>query len=139
MTAIALGLSFLVVIVVTLLLVEVRQYRAGRHLISRRRLALRLVAGVLLIGLCAAIFLGLLVLRLTDPARNPTLFLGFWSGCLAAAAALVLVMLWDMREVGSRLRERQHEMWRDMARLVARSLSPGPADKGSGGGGEGEE
>jgi len=119
MFAVAVSLAVLAVMVVILLLVEVRQYRTGRRMISRRRFVLRLVAGLLMLVLLAAVFVGVFVLKLTAARADPTLFMGFWSGCLIVALALVSVMMADMREVGDRLTERQHEIWRDMARFIA--------------------
>jgi len=124
--------------VVVLLLVEVRHYRAGRHLISRRRFALRLVAGLLMLALLAAVFVGLFVLRLRDARGNPPLFLSFWSGCLVAAIALVWVMVADMREVADRSTQRQHQVWRDMARFIASHMTRDGGGR-SGPGTEGEE
>jgi len=122
---VAVALPILGLIVVILLLVEIRQYSAGRHLISRRRFALRLVTGLLILLLFAAVFVGLFVLRLREPYAHPTLFLGFWSGCLLVAVALVWVMLADMREVEDRFSQRQHELWRDMARFISNHMPPG--------------
>lgn len=119
MFAVAVSLAVLAVMVVILLLVEVRQYRTGRRMISRRRFVLRLVAGLLMLVLLAAVFVGVFVLNLTAARANFSLFMGYWSGCLIVALALVWVMMADMREVGDRLTERQHEIWRDMARFIA--------------------
>lgn len=137
---IAVALPVIALAVILLLLVEIRQYRAGRSLISRRRFLLRLAAGLLMILLVSGIFAGLFLLGLRDPRTNPRLFIGFWSGCLAVALALIWVMLSDMREVGERFTRRQHEIWRDMARFVATSMHSGDKDKpGSAPEGEGEE
>jgi hypothetical protein len=135
MFALALGLPILGLMVIILLLVEVRHYRAGRHLISRRRFALRLAAGLLMLALLAAVFVGLFLLGLRDARGNPPLFLSFWSGCLVAAIALVWLMLADMREVVDRSTQRQHQVWRDMARFIARQVSR----DGRGGSGPGAE
>jgi len=125
----AIALPAAATLVALLLLVEIRKYRAGRHLISARRLALRLIAGVLLIGLLAAVFVGLFVLRLLDAAARPQLFLGFWSGCLAAAFLLLILMLADVREVEHRSLQRQHEIWRDFARYLAGHLQRPQAER----------
>jgi len=119
MFTVAVSLVVLGVMIATLLMVEIRQYRAGRYLISRRRFVLRLVAGLLMLVLLAAVFVGLFVLRLTDAGTRLSLFMGFWSGCIVVAVVLVWVMLADLREVGDRFTERQHEIWRDMARFIA--------------------
>jgi hypothetical protein len=137
---IAVALPVAAIAVIVLLLVEIRQYRTGRSLISKRRFVLRLVAGLLMILLVAGIFAGLFLLGLRDARTNPPLFVGFWSGCLAVALALIWVMVSDMREVGERFTKRQHEIWREMARFVATSMRPGDKDKpGSAPEGEGEE
>lgn len=122
MRAIAVALPILCVAVLVLVLVEIRQYRAGRHLITRRRFALRLVAGGLMIALLAAIFVGVFVLRLYEATTSPTVFLSFWGGCVVVAIALVWAMFADVQEVEDRLRTRQHEMWRDFARFIADSM-----------------
>lgn len=119
MFTVAISLLVLGMITAILLLVEVRQYRVGRHLISRRRFVLRVVAGLLMLALLGAVFVGLFVLRLTAAGTRFSLFMGFWSGCVALAVVLVWVMLADLREVGDRFTERQHEIWRDMARFMA--------------------
>jgi hypothetical protein len=57
--------------------------------------------------------------------------MGFWSGCIMLAVVLVWVMLADVREVGDRFTQRQHGIWREMARFLAGRTS---ADKGAGSG-----
>jgi len=136
---VAVALPILGLMVVLLLLVEVRHYRAGRHLISRRRFALRLLAGLLMLALLAAVFFGIFVLKLREAHGRAQLFLGFWSGCLLLAIALVWVMLADMREVGDRLTQRQHEIWRDMARFLASHMTRDRGGESAGPDAEGEE
>jgi hypothetical protein len=121
--AVAVVLPILGLMVLILLLLEFRVYQAGRTIISRRRFVLRLIAGCLLIGLLAAVFAGIFLLGLRDATGHPQLFLAYWSGCLLIAVALIWVMLADMREVEDRLSQRQHELWRDMARFVADQLA----------------
>jgi hypothetical protein len=124
MSAAAFGLPALFLATAVLLLVEIRQYRAGRHMISRRRFALRLAAGVLLMALCSAIFVGLFVLRLTNAGSRTGLFAAFWLSCMLVAGGLMWVMVQDMQEVEDRFSQRQHEIWRDMAQFVAKQLLP---------------
>ena len=134
MYAVAIVLPILGLIVLLLLLVEIRQYGAGRHLISRRRLVLRVVAGLLMLTLLAAVFVGLFVLQLKDAYARPQLFLAFWSGCVLVAVALVWVMLADMQEVEDRFSRGQHKLWKEMARFVADQINSKeqgkPAPKG---------
>jgi Na+/melibiose symporter-like transporter len=110
-------------LVLVLLAIEIQSYRRGRTIISRRRMTLRMVAGALLLTLLVAVFLGLFVLGLRDASTNPQFFLAYWSMCLLAAIALMRVMLADLQEVEDRLTQRQHEMWRDMARFVGEQIS----------------
>ena len=123
MYSIAITLSILGLSVLLLLLVEVRSFRSGRTLISRRRLVLRIVAGLLLLTLLTAVFVGLFMLRLTDAVGRPQLFLVYWSSCMLVAIVLVWVMLADLQDVENRYSARQQEIWRDMARFVAEQSS----------------
>ena len=120
MLIIAIALLILAVAFAVLLINEVRRFKAGRHLISPRRLALRLVAGFLLFVLLAMVFLGLFVLQLKEPGPRPELFITFWSACLLISVALIVVMLADLREVGKRYLQRQHEIWHDFAAYLAK-------------------
>jgi hypothetical protein len=129
MSFLAVLLPALAILVALLQIVEVRKYRSGRHLISGRRLALRVIAGALLILLLASVFVGIFILKLLDASTQPKLFLLYWGGCMAAAFALMLVMLADVREVESRSRTRQHEMWREFARFIAGQMH-GKEDQG---------
>lgn len=124
MYTIAISLTILTLIVLLLLLIEIRSYTTGRTLISRRRLVLRIIAGLLLLSLFAAVFVGLFILRLTGAQARPQLFLTYWSSCLLVAVVLVWVMLSDLQEVEDRASKRRHEMWRDMARFVAGQMNP---------------
>lgn len=137
MYSVAVALPIFAIIVVILMLVEIRQYRMRRHLITRRRFVLRLVTGALMLALLSGVFVGLFVLRLSSATGQPGLFFAYWSGCLAVAVILVLVMLADMREVEGRSSEREHEIWRDMASFVA-SQTSGDKRGESEAGGEGK-
>ncbi|HUX02298.1 MAG TPA: hypothetical protein VMY35_15140 [Phycisphaerae bacterium] len=136
MYTIAISLTILALIVLLLLLIEIRSYTTGRTLISRRRLVLRIIAGLLLLSLFAAVFVGLFILRLTGAQARPQLFITYWSSCLLVAVVLVWVMLADLQEVEERASQRKHEMWRDMAQFVAGQIKsadqpkaePGPED-----------
>ncbi len=134
MQTIAVSLAVLGTIVVLLLLAEVRSFRAGRTLITRRRLLLRLAAGIMLLALFSAVFVGLFVLRLVDAQTRPQLFLGYWSSCLLIAVALVWAMMTDLREVEGRFNARRHEIWHDMARFVAEQMKSdeGPNSRAEG-------
>ena len=139
MFALALALVVLALAVILMLLVEVRQYRAGRRLLSARRFALRIIAGVLLFALLGAIFTGIFLLRLTHAEGNVRLFLTFWGGCALLATALVWIMMADLQETSRRAAQRQHEIWRDFARYIADSVSPAQRGQESPGKDESED
>lgn len=132
----AVALPALAMLVALLLIVEVRNYRAGRHLISRRRLALRLVAGSLTIALIGAIFAGVFILRLLEAGERPEVFLTYWGACIVAAFGLIFIMLADVREVEERGLRREHEMWRDLARFLAGQIKRGRPPERPGSDGE---
>lgn len=125
MSVLAVLLPALTVLVILLLIGEVRKYRAGQHLISNRRLILRLIAGALMVALLAAIFIGVFVVKLLDASARPRDFLVFWGSCMGAAFVLMLVMLADVREVEDRSLKREHEIWRDFARFIAGQIKRG--------------
>jgi len=108
--------------VIILMLVEVRQWRTGRHPISRGQLALRMVGGVVLLALLSGIFVGLYILGLRTPHGRAVLFLAWWMGCLALAVGLLFLALADMRHLEQRRREREHELWHDFAWLLAERI-----------------
>ncbi len=119
MYAIAITLAILGTTLVVLLYLEIRNFRTGRTLITRRRLMLRVLAGMLLMSLIAAVFVGLFLLKLESAQGREALFLIYWCSCLGVAIALVWVMLADLQEVEDRFSQRQHEIWRDLAQFAA--------------------
>lgn len=122
METLAVLLPALAIAVIILMLVEARQWRAGRRLISRRQMALRMAGGVVLLALLTAIFVGLYLLGLRSVAGQPVLFFAWWTGCLVAAIGLIYFALADMRHVEQRQREREHELWREFARMLAERI-----------------
>jgi len=123
MYAVGISLTILGLIVLVLLLLEIRSFQAGRTLITRRRLVLRVVAGLLLLALLVAVFVGVFILRLTAPQERPQLFLVYWTSCLLAAVVLVWIMLADLQEVENRYTERRQQIWRDMEEFVGHELA----------------
>jgi hypothetical protein len=115
----AVVLPALMIGVLVLIVIEIRQYHMGRRLISRRRFSIRMAGGVLLLGLMAAVFLGVYILGLGSPKGRPVLFLTFWLGCVAVAFVLMFLAVADMREVESHQTRREHQLWREIARLLA--------------------
>jgi len=138
MYAVGISLTILGLIVLVLLLLEIRSFQAGRTLITRRRLVLRVVAGLLLLALLVAVFVGIFMLRLTTAEQRPQLFLVYWTSCLLVAIVLVWVMLADIQEVESRYSERRQQIWRDMSEFVGHELA-GREKRDSVSGGDSDE
>lgn len=103
--------------VLTFLAVEVRKWTAGRRFISRRHFVLRVISGLVLLGLLTAIFIGVLILRLQSPAGRPALFLIYWITCLVVALALMILALQELKQVKLGELQGEHELWREVARL----------------------
>jgi hypothetical protein len=123
--------------VLTLLAIEVREWQAGRRIIGRRRFFIRMLAGGLLLGLVAAIFLGLYVFRLAEPTTaRPTVWLAYWGGCIVAAFFLMALAIADAKDVETKFGEREKELWRDLLRWALRRGKEGetePRDSGRAG------
>jgi len=109
----------LMVGVLTLIAVEVRQWRTGRRLISRRRFVYRMIGGTLLFVLLGLMLYGLVFAGLGKPGERPAMFLAFWGLCLLLGLSLVVLAIADLREIGRQQLERQEEIWRDFARGLA--------------------
>lgn len=104
------------------LVFEVRQSLAGRRFITRKRFALRLISGVLLLALLTAVALGISIFGLARPDARPLAFLIYWSSCMAAAFLLVVLVLLELKQIGLSKREKEVELWRDIARSIAENL-----------------
>jgi len=105
--------------IITLMLVELREWRTGRTLISGRQLLLRLAGAGMLVLLLAAVFIGDYILGLRRPQGHPLLFAAWWMGCLALAIGLLFMAFADLRHVKHRRRQHENEIWREFARLLA--------------------
>jgi drug/metabolite transporter (DMT)-like permease len=108
--------------IITLMLVEVREWRTGRTLISGHQLLLRAAGAGILLLLLAAIFVGDYILGLRRPQGHPLLFLAWWIGCLALAVSLLFMAFADLRHVEQRRRQRENEIWREFARMLAERI-----------------
>ena len=122
MEALSILLPALGIAVIILMLVEVRQWRAGRTEISGRQMALRIGGGVIMLALLTAVFVGLYLLGLRRPAGRPVFFFAWWTGCLLGAIALIVLALGDVRQIERRQRERENDIWREFARTLAERI-----------------
>jgi hypothetical protein len=57
--------------------------------------------------------------------NHPGLVLGLWGFGLVLGIALIWIMLIDIQEVEDRIKEREREIWRDFARMLASSRGKG--------------
>ena len=108
-----------------LFLMEALRYRSGVHFITPRRFRLRLAAWVLSMLLCACVFVQFTLISPRYAAAHPALILALWTICFAVAVALIGTMLADIREVEDRIRQRESEIWRDFAHLLAGHVTKG--------------
>lgn len=118
--------------IVLLTLVEIRQYRTGRRLISRRRFVIRIVGAVMMLAVVVAVFLGLFVLGLRTPSGRPIMWLAWWGGCIACGIVLMFLALADAKEVEAVSGQRERELWRDFARtMIGKAEGQGDTRTGS--------
>ncbi len=97
------GLGFVVGL---LTVYEVWQWRRRRSPISLRQLVVRVIGGVLLLGLLCKVLGGLLYVQ---PGMQPArLILNYWAECVALGWLLLFVVLIDLRLV-LKIRRRQQQ------------------------------
>ena len=106
--------------IILLLLFETRQYRTGRSLITRRQYAIRMIGGVLMLALVAALFIGIYVLGLTSAPARPLAFMLFVGICLLLLFGLMFMAVADAKAVEKRQSEAERRLWRDFLVQVTR-------------------
>jgi hypothetical protein len=121
-------LAVLVVAIIVLLLVETRQYRSGRSLINRRQYVIRMIGGVLMLGLVVALFVGIYVFDLTSPPPRPLALTVFVIACLVLLFGLMFMAVADAKAVEKRQGEAEGRLWRDFLIQMAR-LEGGKTDQ----------
>lgn len=91
---------------------QVLQYRRGRHIITRVQLVWRLTTAVLLVIIIALIFLGVVY-----PWPDPVAELIFWSGLVLLGIIVIFLAMYDLRLVQRQRHIRQAELYRAMQDL----------------------
>ena len=119
MIVIAVLLPTAAIVITYLFVLEVIKYRSGTLMISARRFRLRFAAWVLALLLCVTVGVGIFALPRSFAHSHPGVVLGLWSLGLVMAIALIWIMLADIQEVEDRVKDREREIWRDFARMVA--------------------
>jgi ABC-type tungstate transport system substrate-binding protein len=111
--------AFLLVGVVALvigMMLEVRNWRTGRRIISRKQQVIRLSTGVLLIILFGMMIAGGSV----ADTGNPFGFMLYWMGCFVVGCLAVVLMLLDLREVGETYRKQHKEILKRLSEEAKR-------------------
>jgi len=106
-------------LVLRFIISEIRLHRAGASSLGAKRLALRVVAGVLLIGLFLAISFGVVVLKLTAPQDRPLFFLFYWLSCLLLSLTIMVLAMFDMLQVKRLSRNTTQDFWKDLGQIFA--------------------
>lgn len=107
------------VVITYLFILEVIKYRSGALIVSPRRFRLRFAAWILALLLCVTVMAAMFAFSQSFMVSHPGVVLGVWSLGLALGIALIWIMLADIQEVEDRLKAREREIWRDLARLLA--------------------
>ena len=103
------GLLLLVAAIAVIIgaVLQLLQYRRGRHIITRGQLALRLLAAALIVSIIGMIFFGSVY-----PWPNPLVELLFWSVLTLLAMAVIFVAMADLRMLERQRHLRQAELYR---------------------------
>lgn len=105
-----------IVVVILFFSREIRGWRAGTHIISRKQRRLRSASAILLIGI-------LLMLLIGDSWLGSALMgkIIYWMACFVLTIALLIIALIDIHQVGKTMDEYVRDMVVDLI---------DPADKG---------
>jgi uncharacterized membrane protein YfcA len=95
---------------------QIFQYLRGRHIITRRQLVLRLVTAALLLGIIAMIFFGALY-----NWPNPLSELVFWLAVTLLAILVIVLALFDLRQLERRRHLEQAALYRAIQELQDRA------------------
>ena len=108
--------------VIAVLALEVRAWRAGTRVVTRRQRALRVASAVLLVAIMAMILVGDRWLR---ESYGLPAAIAYWVFCFGLALSLVVLALLDLKEVGLGYGEDRKRILGDIAK---------PKGKGENGG-----
>ena len=105
---------------------QVAQWRRGRHIISRGQLISRLVTAVLLLLVIAMIFLGV-AYPWPETRTGALAELGLWACLMVLLVAVMVLAMNDLRQVDRQRHIRQAEIYRAIQDL--QDKTSGKADK----------
>jgi len=111
----AAALALVGLVLLIRLLVEWRRYAAGKHIITRRQIILRVVSGILLIVLLVLIGVGLRV-----NFGSATAVFVYWGVCLSMAFSAMIMALWDLRLLKRISGRRRAESYRRLSQYIRR-------------------
>ena len=91
---------------------EVRGWRAGTKPVTRLQKALRISSASLMVIILGMILAGDKWLA----PYGPFAIMGYWATCFALASILIIIALFDLREVGMNYGEERRRMLRNLTR-----------------------
>ncbi len=106
------GLLVAAMAVVTGAVLQILQYRAGRHIITRGQLVTRLLTAGLLLVVIGLIFFGVMY-----PWPGAVAELGFWTSLTVVAVVVIVLAVLDLRQVDRQKHIRQSELYRAIQEL----------------------
>jgi hypothetical protein len=103
-------LAVIAVCAAIMMTVQLVEYLRGRSLLTRRHLALRLLTGVLLVGIVAGIYAGVLI-RFPSPLAE----LAYWGSVVVFLGVVILLGLTDLRMLERVVHQRRAQLYRQLA------------------------
>jgi len=101
-----------ILLVIAVLALEVRAWRAGRREVTRRQRSLRVASAVLLVAIMAMVLVGDRWLR---ESYGLLAAMAYWAFCLGLTISLFVLALLDLKEVGLSYGEDRKRILRDFA------------------------
>jgi len=99
-----------IIIVLVSLVVQIRAWRAGTRVLSKRHKGLRVSSACIMIVVMSMVLVGDRWL-----ANIPLAVMAYWVLCFGLAVALVIVALLDLKEVGLSFGEERKRIVREIA------------------------
>lgn len=100
---------------------EIKLFRSGRSIISKRQLIVRMIGGAITIALVAKVMAGVLFVQ--PEVHSGSYFVRYWLGCVGLAFLAVVVALMDACSVLGYGRKRHREISGGIGRLYATVMS----------------
>ncbi len=112
--AVFLMISFFAV--ATWLVVEIRWWQKGQHVISRHQFVVRLINGLVVLAVLSLVFVGRFLVNWDAPVSEVV----YWAGILVMVALIMLLAIYDWRSVLEIREQKQKELYEDLVRSMKR-------------------